>query len=369
MAKKPHIRQIRNFRRLSTPVLDPNTISIHPDLAVHGMQMLVTGIGQTDIVEKEISDPDELLSFLTKYPVTWLSVFGLADAKKLQRITDIFKLHKTALLDVVNVHQRPKAEVYPGFVFSISRMPSLHDNELDLEQVSLFWSKNFVISFNERQCDCYDALRGDIRREISRKYYIQAEYTAYAIIDTIVESYFPVLETYGLKLDDIEEDAIINPTLKIVSEIHDFKRDMAAIRRAAWSQREAVRSVSEIQKADGSELRIYIRDCEDHTIQLIDILESYRERATSLMDIYLAALNNKMNEVMKVLTMIATIFMPINVVAGIYGMNFDRSKHWNMPELGWEFGYLYALGLMFSIAICLILLFKRRGWLRRKDFG
>jgi len=243
-------------------------------------------------------------------------------------------------------------------------MPRILEDGLYLEQVSIFWSKNFVVTFMEKEGDCLDPLRVRIRNEERRLSLLHPEYLAYSMIDTIVDSYFPLLEMYGLQLDDIEEEAIANPTRQIIIRVHDFKRDLAAVRRTMWSQRESLRNLLEVAKFTNPEMKFFIRDCEDHTIQLIDILESYRERTSGLMDLYLSSVNNKMNEIMKILTMIAVIAMPINAVASIYGMNFDRVHPWNMPELSWVYGYEYALGLMLFIVATQFYFFWRRGWLR-----
>jgi magnesium transporter len=362
-------RHLRTFKRLSKIGSEPGTLTVHQDTVQLEVKLLLTAFNTTELIELELSKPEDIIPYLQKYPMIWLSVYGLGDLAKLEIISSIFKLHSLAMEDVVNTHQRPKIEEYNDVMFCITRMPCFIDNQLDLEQISIFWSNNFVITFNERTGDYFESLRARVRKTSKRLNFMRSEYLAYAVVDTIVDSFFPILEIYGLRLDDIEENAIINPSRQIIINIHDYKNDLSALRRAMWSQREALRNFSEATKVSDAEMKFFIRDCEDHAIQLIDILESYRERTSGLMDIYLSAVNNRMNEIMKVLTIMATIFMPIGVVAGIYGMNFDRSHPWNMPELSWPYGYEYALSLMATIAIILLIYFKRRGWLHRKDFG
>lgn len=369
MQLKSKRRHKRIFRHLAELGSEPGTLVVHPDLAQYGTKMIVTAFDEKTIEEKSLESLDEIADLKKRFPIVWLRVYGLGNISALQDIAKMFNLHKLAMEDVVNTHQRPKVEEYGDVTFAIARMPYIVEDELDLEQISIFWGTNFVITFNERDKDCLEPLRDRIRKNVRRNMMLNPEYLSYSVIDTIVDSFFPILEVYGLELDDIEEDAIINPSRKIIVNIHDFKRDLAVIRRAMWSQREAVRNLSDVIKSPTPEMKFFIRDCEDHTIQLIDILESYRERTSGLMDVYLSAVNNKMNEIMKVLTMIATIFMPIGVVASIYGMNFDRSYPANMPELGWSYGYEYALSIMATIAIVMIFFFWRKGWLRRKDFG
>lgn len=357
------VRKSGAFRHSSNYGSTPGTMSAHPDSAQYSLKLNVIAFSDAEFVEAELKEPAEIQSYLQKYPVTWLSVYGLGQVDKLKEIAEIFKFHSLAMEDVVNTHQRPKVEEYGETMFSVIRMPSMLEDGLYLEQVSIFWSEKFVVAFMEKEGDCLDPLRVRIKSDERRHNLLLPEYLGYSILDTIVDSYFPLLEIYGMQLDDIEEDAIANPSRKIVIRIHEYKHDLAAIRRTMWSEREALRNLLEVAKFSHPEMKFFIRDCEDHTIQLIDILENYRERTSGLMDLYLSSVNNKMNEIMKILTMIATITLPISAVAGIYGMNFDRSHPWNMPELSWEYGYLYALGIMLFIAITQFYFFWRRGWL------
>ena len=199
----------------------------------------------------------------------------------------------------------------------------------------------------------------------NRQRFLRADYLLYSILDAIVDNFFPILENYGTQLDDIEELAIDNSSSSVIRHIHHFKHDLHVLRRAAWAQREAMIGFREIVITSNEEIRFYIRDCEDHTIQIIDIIESYRERTSGLMDVYLASVNNRTNNIVKVLTITMAIFMPISVLAGIYGMNFDRSKPWNMPELSWEYGYAYFWAMAVTIIGIMLLTFKRKGWFKR----
>jgi len=183
-------------------------------------------------------------------------------------------------------------------------------------------------------------------------------------LDTIVDGFFPVLELYGERLEELEDEVVIQPTRATLAEIHQLKRDLLSLRRLIWPLRDAMNSlIRDAGDFFGADVRVYLRDCYDHTVQVMDIVETYREVASSLMDVYLSAIGNKMNEIMKFLTVISTIFIPLTFIAGVYGMNFDPDKSpWNMPELDWYWGYPFALGLMLVIAIALVIFFKRRGW-------
>lgn len=358
-------KRFQLFHHQALPGTAPGTLIAHPDLVAEGIHMQVMAYDDNELVEHEISDPNEILPYLQKFPVTWLDVSGLGDIDVLQKIEQTFGFHPLAMEDVVNIHQRPKIEEYGDIMFGVTRMPQYIDNELELEQVSIFWGKNFVVTFQEDidNGDCLDPLRARIKHGGRRQRLLRADYLAYAMIDTIIDSFFPILETYGTRLDEIEEAAILDPSSKVVVSIHDFKHELLILRRAAWSQREAIRSLTEIGKFADSDMRFFIRDCEDHTIQLIEILESYRERMSGLMDIYLSSVSNKMNSTMKILTALATIFMPLTVITGIYGMNFHYDvSPWNMPELGWYYGYPFALSLLVGTIVVLGSFFWYRGW-------
>ncbi len=358
-------KQPRVFHHQSQMGAAPGTLTAHPDFVDIGTRVTLVSYDENELIEKEITDLSEIPNYLSKYPVTWVDVCGLGDLDKLAKIAQVFNLHALAMEDVVNIHQRPKVEAYGDIYFAVTQMPSIAEEVLYLEQISIFWSSNFVITFQQRQANCLVPLNNRIKTGGRRQRLLRAEYLAYAMLDTIIDSFFPILEFFGFKLDRIEEDAIINPSSQIIINVHEYKHDLLALRRAMWSQREAIRSLNEVGKFD-SEMKFFLRDCEDHTIQLIDILESYRERTSGLMDIYLSSVSNKMNQIMKVLTMMATIFMPLTVITGIYGMNFDTSKSpWNMPELNWVYGYPFALGLMTVTVVVLLIFFWHKGWFRR----
>jgi magnesium transporter len=328
----------------------------------------ILALNAQELITTEINDINELSQYpSTNYPIIWVQVIGIGDWLKLEAIANYFNIHRLAMEDIINLSQRPKIEEYEEFILAVTRVPKWLNGEVELEQLSLLWGKNFIISFMENHEHDYLApLYHRLHNETKRQQFSKPEYISYAIIDLIIDSFFPLLENYGQRLDDIEDDAITNPSSQIIVNIHGYKHDLLSVRRVMWSQREALRKLVEITKFDDKDLRFFVRDCEDHTMQIIDILESYRERTGGLMDIYLSSVNNKMNEIMKVLTMISVIFMPAGVVASIYGMNFDRSSKWNLPELSWKYGYEYALTLMFLMAIIFIFYFKRKGWILKK---
>lgn len=342
----------------------PGTLVVHPELAQLPVIMTLMAFDATTFADYTISDPTEVIAYLGKYPVIWLNICGVGDIDILNKITTIFNLNVLAMEDVVNVHQRPKVEEYDKIYFAVSKIPEVINLQLSMQQLSMFWGENFVITFTEKATNCFTPLIARLKHGGRRANLARPEYLAYAISDTVIDSFFPLLDDYGTRLDELEERAIDNPSTWVIRHIHSFKHELNVMRRAVWSQRNAMGNFKEIVSQD-KEMWFYVRDCEDHTIQLLDIVESYRDRSSGLMDIYLVSLNNRTNRVVKQLTMITTIFMPIGVLAGIYGMNFDRSQPWNMPELSWRYGYEFYWCVVIIFVTSMIYFFYRKGWFKK----
>ena len=358
-----HNRRSVFVRRASPPGTPPGTLRAAPDASHPVVRVIAYGPG--DFVETEITDLHSLRSYLEKWPVTWVNVEGLGDANTVATLGEIFNLHSLALEDVLNVHQRAKVEEYEDQVFVVSRMVRFTD-DLETEQVSLFLGRNFVLTFQEgRPWDSFDAIRDHIRHKVGRVRQVGADYLLYCLIDAIVDHYFPVLEEYGERLEALEAEVLANPTRETIHRLHAIKRHLLDLRRIAWPMRDALQVI--LRDPDSlftSETGLYLRDCYDHVIQVVDLNEIYRELAMSLTDVYLSSISNRMNEIMKVLTVIATIVMPLSFVAGLYGMNFNtEASPLNMPELGWYFGYPFALLVMLLVAGGMLLYFYRKGWL------
>lgn len=316
------------------------------------------------VVERSAVSVDDAAALAGQFPVVWIDVAGLGDAELIRRLGETFDLHPLALEDVLNTHHRPKVEEYDNNVFVVTRMASIEQDRLVMEQVSLFLGERFVISFQEHTGDCLDPVRARIRRPGRRNRLINTDYLAYALIDAIVDGYFPVLEHFDGRLNRLEDAIIEHPEGDVVSDTHELKRDFQHLRHGIWPLRESLRRLAEHSALVREDTRPFLRDCQDHVIQIIDILETFTERAAALTELYLSSLSFRMNEIMKVLTIIATVFIPLSFVAGVYGMNFDRAASpLNMPELGWYFGYPFALVLMAAVALALIVYFVRRGWI------
>jgi magnesium transporter len=316
-----------------------------------------------DFVEKRLDRPADVAELLDEWPVTWLTVAGVDDAGTMAELGRIFGLHALALEDVVQPHQRAKVEQYGEQLFIVARMAELNAS-LETEQLSLFVGKNFVLTFLEDPGDCFESLRARLRAGGPLRQ-APSGYLAYSLLDAVIDAYFPVVEAYAERLDRLEDRVIGKPNRRAVSEIHAAKHDLRSVRRIVWPLREAVNSlIRDPSPLIDDDTRVHLRDCYDHLVQIIDLIETYRELCSDLTDLYLSSLSNRMNEVMKVLTIIATIFMPLGFITGVYGMNFNTERSaWNMPELNWRYGYPFALGLMTLTLLGMLWYFRHKGWL------
>jgi magnesium transporter len=305
---------------------------------------------------------------MTGERVHWINVDGLGDEATLRQLGEIFHLHRLALEDVVNTGQRSKVEHYADHLYIVAHQVHA-EGGLTSEQVSMFVGSNFVLTFQEYAGDLFDPVRVRIREGRGRMRHAGPGYLAYALLDAIVDFYFPVLERYGEQLERLEDEVINRPSQKSIARIHAVKRELLTLRRSVWPMRDALHGLLRdenplIQAED----RLYLQDCYDHALRVLEMIESFREVTSSLLDVYLSSQGNRMNEIMKVLTMFASIFIPLSFIAGLYGMNFDTSlSRWNMPELGWPYGYVFALGLMATVAFGLLGYFARKGWIGARE--
>ncbi|KUO54940.1 MAG: hypothetical protein APF80_13885 [Alphaproteobacteria bacterium BRH_c36] len=324
----------------------------------------VIAYGPDTFAEQRNAGLDEIADLRTRFPIVWIDVTGLGDADAIVAIGEQFGLHRLALEDAVNTHQRPKAEEYDDHLFLIARM--LRESKSgETEQVALFLGDGFLITLQEDAGDSFEPVRERIRQCKGRIRSAGADYLCYALIDAIIDAYFPVLERFGELLEDLEDAVVRFPDPEHAGDLHHMKRDLLMFRRAVWPHREMINSlIRDEHPLISADTRPFLRDCYDHTIQLMDIIETYREVASSLIDVYISSVSIKLNEVMKTLTIVATVFMPLGFIASLYGMNFDRSASpLNMPELGWYFGYPFALLLMMASAAGLLWYSWRKGWL------
>jgi magnesium transporter len=351
----------RSFNRPGTA---PGTLdtAAPPDAPRAAIDVIAYGPERCEMVK--VHSLDQLERLRGEHPMVWVNVSGLGDIPTVERVGANFGLHPLALEDVVHLGQRPKTEEYDDHRFIVMQL--IHTaTGFDAEQISLFFGKGFVITFQERPEDVFEPVRERLRKGRTRIRGMGADYLTYALIDAVVDQYFPILETFGERLEDLEEELVDRPDPDTLHLIYRAKRELLVLRRAAWPQREVINA---LERDDSGlvapETKVFLRDAYDHCVQTLDILESYRELAGGMVDVYLSSLSNRMNEVMKVLTIMATIFIPLTFIAGIYGMNFDpEASHWNMPELDWAYGYPMALGVMAVIGLAMVIWFRRKRWL------
>jgi magnesium transporter len=361
-APRPKRRQRQ--RGHQSPGASPGTLVVPP--GSKPPRLRVIAYGPERIEERELTDPQQLRALLGQWPVLWVDVDGLGDVAVLEALGAIFGLHRLALEDVLNLLQRPKAERFGEHLFVVARMPVAEaEGGLATEQLSLFIGTNFLITFQERPGgDCFDPVRARLRAGKGRSRIAGPDYLAYALLDGVVDAYYPVLEGCGDRLDALEDELFEHPAPGAARRVHQVRRDLLTVRRAVWPLREELATlVREPDPLVADETRVYLRDCYDHAVQMIDLLETYRDLGAGLMEIHLSLLSHRMNEIMKVLTIMASIFIPLTFIVGVYGMNFDTSHPLNMPELRWAWGYPAVMVLMLVLAVGMLLYFRRRGWL------
>ena len=339
----------------------PGMLSIDPAWPQPVIRVMAYG---PDGYVEEQTEVDGLSSFLDAWPVAWVNVDGLGDEVVLRGLGEAFSLHRLALEDVVNLGQRSKVEAYDEDLFIVARTPS--DWTRPAEQLTLVLGSNYVLSFQETAGDSFDGVRERIRHGRGKIRKMGPDYLTYALIDAVIDSYFPILEEISGRLEALEEEVLDSPDQRTVAQVYEVKRRLLELKRTIWPQREALNSlIRDAGSQIGAETALYFRDSYDHAIRIAEMVESQRDLCSDLMSTYLSVVSNRMNEVMKVLSIIGTVFIPLGFIAGLYGMNFDPEiSPYNMPELGWYFGYPFALTLMGATTIGLLIYFWRKGWFR-----
>lgn len=318
------------------------------------------------IFEGKFETFEELMARFDPAKVNWINIDGLGSLDVLKKLSERFNIHPLALEDVLNTTQRPKVERYEDQFFVISEMIYQENNRITVEQLSMFLGDSYVITLQE-ECghDVFEAVRARLRsgRGYARK--MREDYLAYALLDATVDQFFPILEKVGDSIEAIEDELLHKPTKETLKKLYEGKRLLLQLRRAAWPQREIFNTLMRDDSGLVSkETQVFLRDCYDHTTQIIDILENFRDLAAGLMDVYLSSLGFRTNEIMRVLTVFSVFFMPLTFIAGVYGMNFDPDvSPFNMPELKWYFGYPICLVAMAAVAIGMLIFFKRKHWL------
>jgi magnesium transporter len=357
--------RLLNFHKRHPPPGAPPGTLVFPEERTPAI-VRITVYGPEGVMERDDVPLEELPALILPDRVMWIDVQGLGDEAVLRRLAAIFDIHRLAMEDAVNVPQRPKAEAYERQHLVITRMSRiLEGGAIDIEQVSLFIGSHYLLSIQERPGDVFDPVRERIRAGKGLIRRSGPDYLAYALIDAILDGYYPVLEQLGDRLQTIEDRILHQATRASQQGIHRVRRDLLVLRRAVWPQREAVGAlVREESPLITPSVRQYLRDCLDHAAQIMDVIDTYRELASNLMDMQLSSMGQRTNEVMKVLTIMASIFIPLTFMAGLYGMNFEY-----LPELHYRWAYPALLGVMAAVVIGMLVYFRRRGWLGATDEG
>lgn len=342
------------------------TIGLPPGSMIHvgekksdEIKITIIDYDEKNFEELEVKNVEECFPFKDKPSVTWINIDGISKTDIIENIGKNYGIHSLVSEDIVNTGQRPKFEDYDNYIYVVLKMLHQPKDEIFAEQVSIILGKNYVISFQETSGDVFKAIRERIRNGKGRIRRMGSDYLAYSLIDSIVDNYYIVLEILGDKLEEIEDNVVNNPVPDTLKIIHGIKRDLIFLKKSIWPLREVI---SNLNRAESSIIKkstnIFVRDLYDHTIQVIDTIETFRDMNSGMLDIYMSSVSNKMNEVMKVLTIFAAIFIPLTFIAGIYGMNFQY-----MPELGWYWGYFTVVGIMAIVGFTLLFYFKIKKWI------
>ena len=355
--KKPRLVK----RSTKKPGMVPGTLVYVGEKKAEAVRISYIDYDEQNFEEKQVRTIKECFPFKTTPTVTWINIDGLHEVEIIEMLGKEFDLHPLMLEDILNTGQRPKVEDFDKYIFVVLKMLSYNDEQqaVEAEQVSLVLGANYVISFQEAVGDVFEPIRERIRNAKGRVRKMDADYLMYALLDAVVDGYFAILEKLGERIESMEEELVSSPSEKTLEQIHKLKREMIFLRKSVWPLRELI---SGLQRTESPLIRestgLYLRDVYDHTIQVIDTVESFRDMVSGMLDIYLSSISNRMNAVMKVLTIIATIFIPLTFIAGIYGMNFKY-----MPELERHWGYPLVLFVMGIVAIVMLIYFRKKKWI------
>lgn len=354
------MRKLFRRRLTSKKGLPPGSLvytgDIHEEFLIELIQYT-----EEKLEEKQCLHTEEVLQLLDPNATAWINVVGLHNVKEIENFGKALRLHPLVIEDILNVHQRPKVEYYDSYIFVVLKVIryDAERKQLDVEQVSFIYTKNLVVTFQERKADVWEPIRERIRASKGNIRKKQADYLLYTLIDAVVDHYFEVLEQIGEKIEEIEDQILQNSDSQLAQDIHEIKRELIVLRKSIWPLREVLSSFyRDPNPLIHPDTQLYFRDVYDHSIQVIDTVETMRDLISGILDVYLSSVSNRMNEIMKVLTIIATIFIPLTFIVGIYGMNFEY-----MPELHWKWGYPAILMLMAIIAIGMLFYFRRKKWI------
>jgi len=352
--------------RYPPPGTAPATLNVPPECQNVKPVISLFEYDAHSFQECRIETIDDLLPCLESGKISWINIDGLGDIEFFQQLALHFRIHPLALEDILNLGQRPKVDEYESQLFVVLHTAcERNKHEVMFEQVSIVLAERIVITVQERSGDVLNPVRQRLRDGVGNARFMRADYLAYALIDAVTDQYFPIIESLGESMDAFQQTLLDRPTRGQVNELHEFRRLIARIRRAVWPQRDVLSVLMRNESGLIAErTRPYFRDCYDNTVVMLDILESFSDATRNFMDLYLTSISIQTGEIMRVLTVVASIFIPLTFIAGIYGMNFDPKRGpLNMPELEWPFGYLFAICLMLGVAIGMVVFLRRKKWL------
>lgn len=348
-------------RKRSEIGLAPGTLVHIGEKKAEKVVIRVLAYNTEKLIEKELDSVEECLEFKDQPDINlWINIDGLDRVDFIEKLGNCFNIHPLTLEDVLNTGQRPKTEDYDSYIYAVLKMIFLdtEKEKIIIDQISIIIGPNYILSFQEKQGDVFDPVRERFENPASRLRKNGVDYLAYSLIDAVVDNYFLILEHLGDKIEYLDEGLVIQPGPETLKIIHKYKRDMIILRKSVWPLRELINGLQRVESdLIKKATRVYLRDVYDHTIQIIDSIEGFQDILSSMIDIYLSSISYRMNDVMKILTVIATIFIPLTFIAGVYGMNFEY-----MPELKWRWGYPVVMVGMTIIGISMFVFFKKREW-------
>ncbi len=356
MGKKKQVKRL--YKKAGLP---PGTLIHIGERKLKSVRITVMDYDENSFQEKQVAKIEDCFEFKKTPTVTWINIDGLHDVEIIERIGKQYDFHPLVLEDILHTGQRPKFEDLENYIYIVLMMLRFDDESQTVisEQVSLVLGPNYVISFQENIGDVFEQIRERIRNSKGKIRKMGSDYLMYSLLDAIVDGYFLIMEKLGEKIELMEDELVSDTTEKTLQLIHNMKREMVGLRKSVWPLRELI---SGLERSESDLIRdttnVYLRDVYDHTIQVIDTVESFRDMVSGMLDIYLSSISNRMNAVMKVLTIIATIFIPLTFIAGVYGMNFK-----NMPELKWRYGYFGVWVVMVIVTGGMLFYFKKKKWL------
>jgi magnesium transporter len=339
---------------------EANPLPLGPDRAKR-VKIRLIRYNQKDLEEKEPKTIEECFRRFDREMVTWINIDGLLEENTIEKVTAHFDIHPLVLEDMLNADQRPKTDDYGNYLFMVLKALGYDKKagEFVAEQISLVLGSDYVLSLRERESDGFDTVMELLRKSKGHIRQAGSDHLAYALIDAVVNSYFGFFEKIGEKIEDVEEELVVEPTPKTLQDIHKLKRRFASLRKSVRPLREVVAGLEQVDSSRITQsTQMYLRDVYDHIVQALETIEDYRDTISGMLDIYLSSVGNKLNEVMKVLTIIATLFIPITFLIGVFGMNFKE-----IPVLGLPFPFPGSLVLMAGVAAVVLLYFRKKGWL------